>query len=169
MPGNYVRWTDEMKEELVALYRRNFAPLEIAERLGVSFESVQYAVKSAKKGKWGADYKARVLFQDPPPEPSAASEDTSAEIAEETSCQQVSESHNDAASELVETEETTAETSYPPINMISAIDELTACAQLFGSDEITGLFAAPRTGVAQISFRIGSSEYLLELKEVTDN
>lgn len=164
MPGDYHRWTDEEKEQLVSLYRRNFTPLEIAERLGLDYEQVKRAISSAKKGKWGAYYQARVLFQDSP-EPSEAEEDTPAGIVEETSCRQVSASHNGADSAAATDESAATESSKPTrISMIGAIDELTVCAQLFGSDEITGLFAAPRTGVAQISFRVGSSEYLLELK-----
>lgn len=173
-------WTDEMKADLVRMHREGMKISEIAERMGLDFSVVENAVNRAKRGVWGEKY--RIERQ----------RDKIAQTNDEALAQGLSygqlqikkmrESQSRTAQEVETMPETAPGVVEPelrqqetpkrtdlPIDMLEAIDVLTACAQIFGYDKLLEVRGSATLNKAGITFTRGNNTYVLSVSGLDAN
>lgn len=133
-----IAWSLEMKNELRRLHEQGMSVAEIAERMGVDETKVAAQLKHMK-------YRPAASFN---------VKQCDAVAPEPEQCEEP-----DKAPEELKVKATTAE----PINMIDAVDILTACAKLFGMDELIETRGSKSHDKAAITFTHGNETYVIEI------
>ncbi|MBO5831571.1 MAG: sigma-70 family RNA polymerase sigma factor [Alistipes sp.] len=176
--GKHVKWTDEMKHTLIRLYQDGLPLVEISERLGVPYEAVNSALRCARKGTWGAEYKIE------PRTNSRLTQTNSEALAQgmtygQLQAKKMCEAQKRAAPlmpapepsvEVVESgpepQELTVMPTDTPIDMVGAVDVLTACAQMFGCDKLLEIRGSATLDRAGITFSRGDRVYILSVRNI---
>ena len=174
MSDDYMKWTPEMQERLVSLWRRSYTVLDIADAMGIQYEQAKYGIKRAKSGAWGEDIRARMLFLDAPEaEDDAAAEEENAEAFETPSADEI-----DPYTELdiVESADPAQEDDAPADILavkaapaIMTLDDLLFELVEFAREQcraerIVELHAWRRDCTAQVTFERSESLYVLSMQ-----
>lgn len=183
MSDNVV-WTPELRTMVVRLWQQGNGATSIANELGIPLGKLKSAIQRGRRGEWGENYK-EILNT---PHKSKLSQ-TNAEARERgmTYGQLQTEKLKAQMTRTVKIEppapdeetvivpgqivETMAhdpldiiEPDTPqPIDMIKAVDVLTACAKLFGMDELVETRGSKSHDRAAITFEHGTGTYVLEI------
>lgn len=162
--SNGAAWTAEMKDTLLRHYSAGLTELEIAERMGCDVCRIKNALFRARSGRWGEEYRelfCRCREKALDADITEANErgisygQLQAERMREQTRIRPEDPQPETAAETAEEAVTADEEDMPfredgKIDMIEAIDALTACAKLFGMNglvEVRGSCPHERAGV----------------------
>ena len=169
-----ITWTPELKERLVSMWRRNFSALEIAQEMNITYKQASNAIQRAKRGAWGEDIRARMLFLDAPEaEDDAAAEEENAEAFETPSADEIDPY---TKLDIVESADPAQEDDAPAdILAVKAAPAITTLDDLLfelvefareqcRAERIVELHAWRRDCTAQVTFERSESLYVLSMQ-----
>lgn len=172
MSTNEIVWTPELKNELAKFWQRGDDITTISDRIGVPYEKVKSAIQRARRGVWGEEFRKALAARLPVSESTISADNEEARERGMSYGQlqagklKESARHDNAVSVEIAIPEPVSEPkpdTTAPIDMIAAVDILTACAKLFGMDELMETRGSKHHDKAAITFQHGERTYVLEI------